>query len=350
MKIDKPVEYYKELQTKFKENANKYFDNLIEESGIDLKEHIEIADECNESGDNLYSKQVKHQQYSSYTGWLFAFAVLSLIPGLCLKAHDNIRGAIFFFVLIPLFAIGSIYFFIKAKKAKIDEELASEDYEEKENESWSDAWEFNQMLSDKDFKNILRQTTDEIEIDDCYTAKRFDYLEDLTGFELYSSETDIGYTNAISGSIASNPFGIIQYKTVKMRDKTYTGSITASYTVRTTDAQGRPKTETRYETITASILRPAPFYESKCSVEYFNPACSNLKFERKASYKKLKNEKALYDYTKGKEKQLTEIAEIALAEGKNFTPLADTEFEIMFNALNRNDEKEFRMMFTPLAI
>lgn len=350
MKIDKPVEYYKELQANFKENANKYFDNLLEECGIDLEKHIEIADECKESSDNLYSKRAKFKTYNCYRNWMSGFGAISLCLGVFFLLKSKTTPAIFCFVLIPLFVFGTIYFYKKEKEAKIDEEIANEEYKEKENESWNDAWKFNQMLSDKDFKNILRQTTDEIEIDDCYTAKRFDYLEDLTGFELYSSNADRTYTNVISGSIASNPFGIIQCKTVEMRDETYTGSITASYTVKTTDAQGRSKTETRTEIITASFVYPAPFYENECVVEYFNPACSNLKFKRKASYKKIKSEEALQNYTKNKEKALSEMAEKALAEGKNFTPLADTEFEIMFNALNRNDEKEFRMMFTPLAI
>ena len=42
-------------------------------------------------------------------------------------------------------------------------------------------------------------------------------------------------------------------------------------------------------------------------------------------------------------------SEDALEDGGNFQALANEEFDAQFNALDRNNEVEFRVLFTPLA-
>ena len=374
MKIDKPIEYYKELQAKFKENANKYFDNLVEESGIDLEENYSLANEYNNSNKTLDDCEKKYQSIkntlkamnyiliimcSTIVILLMTFEFIDYVnePVYDYRTSTELSTTTNIIILssllvatIILYCIGRTICNKKIKELRIDVEFAREDNDDIANEAWSNAWNLNQLLTDKTFKEILNETTDEIKLDNCHTAKRFYFLEDFTKYVLYSAEENSAYTSVISGSIADNPFGIIQSKIKYMYDEIYTGSITISWQVQTRDAQGNIRTVTKTQVLTASIKRPAPAYTTDCYVEYYNPACNNLRFKREPLNIKIKNEKALAKLGKAKEKELNKKAELALEQGKNFMPLADTEFEAVFNALNRNNEREFRMMFTPLAI
>jgi hypothetical protein len=49
------------------------------------------------------------------------------------------------------------------------------------------------------------------------------------------------------------------------------------------------------------------------------------------------------------EKKLKKLSANALAEGKSFQEMANTEFEVLFGAFDRDHEVQFRLLFTPLA-
>lgn len=46
---------------------------------------------------------------------------------------------------------------------------------------------------------------------------------------------------------------------------------------------------------------------------------------------------------------MNRLANQAIKQGRNFTPLANTKFEVMFKAYDRNNEVQYRLLFTPLA-
>ena len=48
-------------------------------------------------------------------------------------------------------------------------------------------------------------------------------------------------------------------------------------------------------------------------------------------------------------KKLSKKAEKSVTQGSNYTVLANSEFEVLFGATNRNHEVQFRLLFTPLA-
>ena len=49
------------------------------------------------------------------------------------------------------------------------------------------------------------------------------------------------------------------------------------------------------------------------------------------------------------EKKLKKKAEKSLNSGKSFTEMSNTKFDVLFDATNRDNEQQFRVMFTPLA-
>ena len=61
------------------------------------------------------------------------------------------------------------------------------------------------------------------------------------------------------------------------------------------------------------------------------------------------NEKELRKKVKSGEKDLKKMARKATKEGGTFQEMANSEFEVLFGAQDRDNEVQFRLMFTPLA-
>nr|WP_307910500.1 hypothetical protein [Mycoplasmopsis bovis] len=61
------------------------------------------------------------------------------------------------------------------------------------------------------------------------------------------------------------------------------------------------------------------------------------------------NEREIEKFVKKNSDELVKLTEKSIASNNSFRAMNNTKFEVLFNALNRNDEKEFRMMFTPIA-
>ena len=103
------------------------------------------------------------------------------------------------------------------------------------------------------------------------------------------------------------------------------------------------------ETLRATLKRPGPYYADRISLVYGNHAAPNLIFHRRPP------EKGLFNFGGAKIQLAKRIAglrkksEDALEDGGNFQALANEEFDAQFNALDRNNEVEFRVLFTPLA-
>ena len=82
---------------------------------------------------------------------------------------------------------------------------------------------------------------------------------------------------------------------------------------------------------------------------YGNEAAPDLKFSRKPTHANELSEKQLEKKVKRGGKLLAKRSRRAIEEGRRFTEMASTEFEVLFGAADRNDEVQFRLLFTPLA-
>ena len=91
-------------------------------------------------------------------------------------------------------------------------------------------------------------------------------------------------------------------------------------------------------------------YSEETYLVYGNEAGSHLKFSRSPSIlNSLKNEKEVEKYVNKHEKDLEKLANKAAKKGETFTPLGNTEFDLFFGAHDRDNEVEFRLLFTPLG-
>ncbi|MGV2392881.1 UNVERIFIED_CONTAM: hypothetical protein O8I53_07815 [Campylobacter lari] len=83
---------------------------------------------------------------------------------------------------------------------------------------------------------------------------------------------------------------------------------------------------------------------------YPNDAAPNLIFDRKPQYLHTLSEKKYTNVIKKIGKDLEKYEKKATKEGINFKIMSgNLDFEAAFNCINRNNEIEYRMLFTPLA-
>ncbi len=133
-----------------------------------------------------------------------------------------------------------------------------------------------------------------------------------------------------------------------MGEKTYTGSITIHWTT-TSRVNNRTVTNHHTQVLTASINRPFPLYTEQSYLVYGNDAAPTLMFSRQDSNAEHLTEKQIDKLVNKEIKKLEKKSEKSISQGSNYTVLGNSEFEVLWGATNRNNEVQFRMLFTPLA-
>ena len=151
-----------------------------------------------------------------------------------------------------------------------------------------------------------------------------------------------------SGSILGNPFLLCKDYKQDMSNKEYTGTLTIHWTTRVKTKEGY-RTEHHSQTLVATIYKPAPVYSYQTYLIYGNDAAPKLEFSRLPSNASGKSEREIDKIVKNRVKDLDKLAKNAVNDGKNYTRFGNDEFEALFGGENRNNEVEYRLLFTPLA-
>ncbi|MDE6302379.1 MAG: hypothetical protein K2M36_02190, partial [Clostridia bacterium] len=154
----------------------------------------------------------------------------------------------------------------------------------------------------------------------------------------------------LTGEILGNPFVVDRELVRTMGTQTYTGSIVIHWTTTYRDSEGKTHTQHHSQTLTASVTKPKPYYSQQTRLIYGNEAAPNLCFSHKPSHAERLSDKALESKVKSGSKKIQKLHEKQIKNGgSNFTEMGNSEFDVLFGALDRNNEVEFRLLFTPLA-
>nr|WP_288407630.1 hypothetical protein [uncultured Herbaspirillum sp.] len=152
-----------------------------------------------------------------------------------------------------------------------------------------------------------------------------------------------------SGSLNGNPFLLARALSHWMGSKTYHGSLQISWTEQVRGSDGKWRSETRYQTLNASIERRFPEYEHQTFIIYGNEAAPDLLFSRHPSRLSALEDGFLDKMRKNRAIKKLEKKSRDLSEGNSFAVMSNREFDALFNATDRNHEVQFRLLFTPLA-
>lgn len=326
-----PIDLYnKRLKDAFHENAIKYFE--------ELKAKGEVNEELNQAACKKYYRYLEDVAAAEKA----------------LNKAKTIRKVKMFFGVILAIAIIGIFLIISAKKDKekikdleadLDKKMKQRD--EALQEAYASMEGINKQIEWNMAAKLMSETTPLIQLDQVFDGEKFQYLHEKYGF-MEDSSTDTSSVFVQSGSILGNPFIFEKNYCQTMVDHTYEGTRTVTYT-RTVRTSKGTSTQVVTETLKGYVTKPKPAYFYDTVLIYGNEAAPRLSFSRTPTNINSMNDKQIEKYVKSFDKKLDKLVQQNLSKGGNFTRLANEEFEALFNALDRDNETEFRILFTPLG-
>ena len=358
--ILEPIQQYNnEFKEKHRALTEEYFDQLVKQSGIDVSENERLMQDRSKALHKLQAAEKHVNSHKSTRGFLI-FCIVVLFLAAVITAvvfSDDANGLVFLAILLPIVAvcgaIALITVIVKVVNAKIkDGSSVVEQLSATVAEIESKAWEQMRPLNVKyDFNipdRLIYETLPNIQLDKYFDEDKHDYFKYNFGLDV-AGRQDISVYCARSGNSCGNPFLLIRYFAREIVNHTYHGSLTVSWTEHYTDSEGHSHTRTVTQTLFASVVKPKPTYFFTTRLYYGNDAAPDLKFSRNPTVPNGASDKKIASIVKSGEKKLIKLSRKAVKNGKSFNMLANSEFEVLFGAADRNHETQFRMMFTPLA-
>ena len=347
----KAYEYY--LKDAYHEAVCNYFDGLTTKNNIDTAANEMTVAELNKYRKKIDEVKNKINSKQGLKALVFVLAILFFVGALITLFVTIAKFKWWLILIILAFIGGGIGFIFLAKKIqkaikKVEEVLAK--LQKRADELLSEARSQMQPLNDDYDWNIpakiLTDTIPLIKMDQYFDQNKFYYLKKKYGF--MENEDNISSLFVQSGSILGNPFIVERNFVREIRNHVYTGSITIHWTTVVGSGKNR-HVVTHTQTLTASVTKPRPEYFNETWLVYGNEAAPRLSFSRSPVAASKYDDKQLKKYVESYEKSLDKKIKNRALSDKPLTMMGNTEFEALFNATNRDNDVEFRLLFTPLA-
>lgn len=315
-----------EFDGKFKnlhlDNTKKHLEELVRQSGVNVEENRKTVKEYDELKENLSKIKKK------FNLWRF-LRVLMIIT----------------LILIPLVII-KITPKIKALRSEIEQ--ADKKIEELFALAQQQMAPLNSLFTDRDALKIIEATIPMISFAHCFSVEQeanmiinYDFNDHNNGEQ---STVDV-----LAGHYNENPF-LFENKLIhRMGVEVYHGYKTIRWTETYRGSDGKTHTRTKTETLHATVTKPKPFYSTQVLLNYCAQGGPELSFTRDATHLERKSEKEIDRYVKKGEKKLKKMTDKAIKQNKDFMSMSNSDFEVLFDALDRTNEVQFRTLFTPLA-
>ena len=355
-------QFDKVYRSQHDKNVKDYLEDLIKKSGVNEQENAETVKQINaqklkiEANNKVLSKKKGLRGFVTFLVVLFfitaGFFIINAIPDYVIVAEVNQFWSIFIAVAGILVAIGFIILIVKSLNPQIRhfEKIIAEQQKvlnQLLNKAWGQMRTLNDLFDWSMTAELIEKTVPLLDFDPYYRADRADYMR-----AKYGLNTTLGVDESVefvqSGQIFGNPFLLLRILDHRLGTKTYTGSLTITWT-ETVYVNNRAQTVTRTQTLTATISKPCPYYSRRKLVIYCNDAAPDLSFSRDPSKANSMSDKEIAKYVQRNEDDLAKMTRKAIEKGQSFQATSNAEFELLFGALNRNNEIQFRLLFTPLA-
>ena len=356
-----PLKEYSEYQQTFDNSVEKTFEELVQKSHIDVELNRATVKKYNEA-DNEYKKEKK--KLHTLRGWRSFLIFLSIVGGVAavigglmiygaITTDSSILAGVLTAVIGPVVMIVSILTItlVLNKKIKALKEVVKVLKQNADlilEEAWKQMAPLNKLFNSDITNNMVNDLDTVIQIDRYYSVLHEVYLHKYYKFPYFSNDNS-STINMVVGTITGNPFVISRELEVEMGMKTYEGSLVVTWTETRRDSQGKTYTVTHSQTLIATVTKPCPFYDTETFLVYCNESAPDLNFSRKPQAHG-KDDKQIERMVKRGEKKLAKIAEDDMKHGDgSFVAMSDTEFDVLFGAFDRDNENQFRLLFTPLA-
>ena len=345
-----PLKYYDSFaKNAISENAEQYFDELLKKSGVNEEENKATVKAHKEE---LQKFEKARKKLSSLKAWRIALIILAVLGGISCIIGILIPMILLAVLsaLVPIAAL--VLIFVKINKSikaltALCEELRAAAVKLFEEASAQMA-PLNDLFDDTDTFRLIEKTMPEVAFTRHLEHDHRDLLRMEDDFN-DSHNLDTSTINTVSGSIFKNPFTFCRQLVHEMGNHTYHGSLVISWSETYRDSQGKTRTRTRTQTLHASVTKPKPFYRTESRLCYTCEAAPRLSFSRTPTHAEDLSEKKLKRKIRAGKKELKKKAREALKNGESFQEMSNSDFDVLFGADDRDNEVEFRLMFTPLA-
>lgn len=315
-----------EFDGKFKnlhlDNTKKYFEELTARSGIDIEGNRRTVNEHHTLTESVSKIRRKYNLLRFFR--VLMIITVILIPLVIFRTTPKIKA---------------LRNEIEQSENKIRELLALANRQ---------MAPLNNLFTDGDAIEIIEETIPLLDFTPCFSVEQesdmalnYDFKDD--------GNSEQSTIDVLAGRYNENPFLFEKRLIHRMGVEVYHGYKTIFWTETYRDSDGKTRTRTRSEVLHAMVTKPKPFYDTQVLLNYCAQGGPDLSFTRDATNLDRKSEKEMERYVKKGEKKLKKATDEAIKKNKDFTSMSNSDFEVMFDALDRNDEVQFRTLFTPLA-
>ena len=354
-----PVSFYKNtLKQRVHDAACAFFDSIVKKAAINVDENRDTVNKYDNASERLSDAKKRLNKINILKGFTIFFVIAFLLVGIGLIVYGSVEDelGLGLGVGIPSILVGIALIIViclvinkKQKERRAIVERISKECEQLYGLACTQMSPLFQYYDYSTAYEIFDEAVDIINFDKFFDKAKLRYLIEKCDYVVDEDESH-STLYVKSGEILGNPFILKKTKFQVMQNKQYTGSRTVVYTQTYTDSEGHTRTRTVTETLYAHVYKPAPVYGNYTDLIYGNQAAPDLSFSRTpTSLDANMKDKERDKFLRKKAADLQKMAEDSLKKGRYFTPLANTEFEVFFNGLDRDNEQQYRLLFTPLA-
>lgn len=361
--IYEPVSLF---QSRYKDaharNVSDFFEDLVKKSGVNATQNADTVAQIDAKQKEIDIQDKKYKGKKNLKGFciflIVLFGAAIVLSGLSLYDPTlfEIPWESWIFILVivlsvlAIIGLGLIIGLVLQKAIKILEKALAKLNKEKQDLldiAWKQMAPLNSLFDWGMTQALVQKTIPLVHMDPYFDNRRFEFLRYKYGLA-DNSVLNRSVTYVQSGEIMGNPFLLTRVVDHWMGTKTYEGSLTISWTT-TRYVDGRMVTETHTQTLHASLTKPYPFYAGKTYVVYGNEAAPDLSFSRTPSGANKMSEREIDHFVDREAKKIEKKSQKSVAKGGSFTALGEQEFDALFGATDRDNEVQFRLLFTPLA-
>lgn len=355
-KVLEPVKYYeRQGEQEHLDNINAYFNSLVDKSGVNIEANHQTVEKWKKEQEEIASISKYLKKFKTFRTLLIIGIVIGGILTISSfgQFSDSVGLGILLLILGIAAIVGSIIVMVKKVNPVIKntEKVHQEHLEEAkklENEGWAQMNDLNNLFSDEDCVRLIEKTLPDFSFDKNFSVKQEKLFVEKYDFQDLQTE-ESSMVDTLSGTYAGNPFLFGRRRIHRMGSQVYRGSLHITWTETYRDSDGNVKTRQKSETLHASVTKPKPYYSINTFLAFGNQAAPNLTFSRQTKHTENLSEKALERKIKKGERQLQKQAKKSIKNGGNFQEMANSEFDVLFGATDRDNEVEFRLMYTPLG-
>lgn len=318
------------------------FERMVQVAGVDGRANAELV----RAIETLSTGARRASAIASAWKWarllLIAFGVVCLMAGWLTQQWAWVWGSVAAAVIILAFLNARI----RAADSHADDVRAA--LAEGQGAAWQSMARLNEMYGWGFVRGMLKRHMPQVQFDPYVSRGRLNDLKESFGWD-DSFNSDLSVLNAMSGELNGNPFVIGQFRRHWMGRETYHGSLGISWVEYVEEEQpdGRRerKAVTRHETLTASLTAPVPCYGDHAAVVFGHAAAPDLQFCRAPSPLSSSGNGFFSKWRRAAAMRLVQ----RMGRQGRLQPMSNLEFDALFAALDRNNEQQFRLLFTPLA-